>query len=81
MAPEAGTERLRRVVRKAITDEQLYEACDLLRRYGIPNLKCYFMIGQPTETTRGRRGDPRPGRAACSSACGCWAPTATRSAS
>jgi radical SAM superfamily enzyme YgiQ (UPF0313 family) len=50
MAPEAGTERLRRVVRKAITDEQLYEACHLLRRYGIPNLKCYFMIGLPTET-------------------------------
>jgi radical SAM superfamily enzyme YgiQ (UPF0313 family) len=37
------------VIRKAITDEQLYAACDLLRRYGIPNLKCYFMIGQPTE--------------------------------
>ncbi|HEU4438128.1 MAG TPA: radical SAM protein [Methylomirabilota bacterium] len=50
MAPEAGTERLRVVVRKAITDQQLYEACDLLRRYGIPNLKCYFMIGLPTET-------------------------------
>jgi len=50
MAPEAGTERLRGVVRKAITDEQLYEACRLIRRYGIPNLKCYFMIGLPTET-------------------------------
>src|SRR3990170_1388851 len=50
MAPEAGTERLRRVIRKVITDEQLYVACDLLRKYGIPNLKCYFMIGQPTET-------------------------------
>src|SRR5258705_184606 len=48
--PEAGTARLRRVLRKAITDEQLYEACHLLRRYGIPNLKCYFMIGLPTET-------------------------------
>jgi radical SAM superfamily enzyme YgiQ (UPF0313 family) len=50
MAPEAGTERLRRVVRKAITDAQLDAACDLVRRYGIPNLKCYFMIGLPTET-------------------------------
>jgi radical SAM superfamily enzyme YgiQ (UPF0313 family) len=49
MAPEAGTERLRQVVRKAITDQQLYEAADLLRRHGIPNLKCYFMIGLPTE--------------------------------
>ncbi len=49
MAPEAGTERLRQVIRKAITDEQLYAACDLVRRHGIPNLKCYFMIGLPTE--------------------------------
>jgi radical SAM superfamily enzyme YgiQ (UPF0313 family) len=50
IAPEAGTERLRRVIRKAISDEQLYTACALVRRHGIPNLKCYFMIGQPTET-------------------------------
>jgi radical SAM superfamily enzyme YgiQ (UPF0313 family) len=51
MAPEAGTERLRGVVRKVISDEQLFAACDLLRKYGIPNLKCYFMIGLPTETS------------------------------
>src|SRR5207237_10464717 len=50
VAPEAGTERLRRAIRKAITDEQLMAACDLVRARGIPNLKCYFMIGQPTET-------------------------------
>jgi radical SAM superfamily enzyme YgiQ (UPF0313 family) len=50
IAPEAGTERLRGVVRKAIGDEQILAACDLVRRYGIPNLKCYFMIGLPTET-------------------------------
>jgi radical SAM superfamily enzyme YgiQ (UPF0313 family) len=50
VAPEAGTERLRRVIRKAISDEQILTACDLVRRHGIPNLKTYFMIGQPTET-------------------------------
>ncbi|MGH7355182.1 MAG: radical SAM protein [Candidatus Rokuibacteriota bacterium] len=50
VAPEAGTERLRGVIRKAITDEQLMAACDLVRANGIPNLKTYFMIGQPTET-------------------------------
>src|SRR5881409_3361973 len=50
VAPEAGTERLRRAVRKVISDEQLYTACDLVRQHGIPNLKTYFMIGQPTET-------------------------------
>src|SRR5881409_2664000 len=50
IAPEAGTERLRRAIRKAITDEQITTACDLIRAHGIPNLKTYFMIGQPTET-------------------------------
>jgi radical SAM family uncharacterized protein len=50
MAPEAGTERLRRAIRKPITDAQLMTACDLVRTHGIPNLKTYFMIGQPTET-------------------------------
>ncbi len=50
VAPEAGTERLRRVIRKGISDEQILAACDLVRRHGIPNLKTYFMIGQPTET-------------------------------
>ncbi|HEX2501036.1 MAG TPA: radical SAM protein [Methylomirabilota bacterium] len=50
VAPEAGTERLRHVIRKDISDGQLYEACDLVRKHGLPNLKCYFMIGLPTET-------------------------------
>jgi len=50
VAPEAGTERLRRVIRKSISDDQLMTACDLVRSHGIPNLKTYFMIGQPTET-------------------------------
>lgn len=50
VAPEAGTMRLRRVIRKEIADEQLFAACDLIRQHGIPNLKCYFMIGLPTET-------------------------------
>jgi radical SAM family uncharacterized protein len=50
MAPEAGTERLRRIIRKSISDAQLMTACDLVRAHGIPNLKTYFMIGQPTET-------------------------------
>jgi len=50
IAPEAGTERLRRAIRKPITDSQIFAACDLVRAHGIPNLKTYFMIGQPTET-------------------------------
>jgi radical SAM superfamily enzyme YgiQ (UPF0313 family) len=59
MAPEAGTERLRRAVRKPITDADLLAACDLVRRYGIPNLKCYFMIGLPTETDEDVEAIPR----------------------
>jgi radical SAM superfamily enzyme YgiQ (UPF0313 family) len=49
MAPEAGTERLRRAIRKPITDAQILAACESIRRHGIPHLKCYFMIGLPGE--------------------------------
>jgi len=59
IAPEAGTERLRRAIRKAITDEQVLAACDLVRAHGIPNLKTYFMIGQPTETLEDVEAIPR----------------------
>ncbi len=59
VAPEAGTERLRRAIRKAITDEQILAACDLVRVHGIPNLKTYFMIGQPTETQEDVEAIPR----------------------
>src|SRR5207247_5165735 len=58
-APEAGTERRRRAIRKAITDEQILVACDLVRAHGIPNLKTYFMIGQPTETLEDVEAIPR----------------------
>src|SRR6058998_1467651 len=59
VAPEAGTERLRRAIRKAITDEQILVACDLVRAHGIPNLKTYFMIGQPTDTLEDVEAIPR----------------------
>src|SRR5438093_325238 len=59
VAPEAGTARLRPAVRKAITDEQILAACDLVRAHGIPNLKTYFMIGQPTETLEDVEAIPR----------------------
>ncbi len=59
VAPEAGTERLRRAIRKAITDEQILTACDLVRAHGIPNLKTYFMLGQPTETDEDVEAIPR----------------------
>lgn len=50
IAPEAGSERLRRVINKKLTDDQIYEACVTLTEAGIRHLKLYFMIGLPTET-------------------------------
>jgi radical SAM superfamily enzyme YgiQ (UPF0313 family) len=50
IAPEAGSERMRQVINKPQSDEQLMYAVDLAARYNFPQLKMYFMIGQPTET-------------------------------
>jgi radical SAM superfamily enzyme YgiQ (UPF0313 family) len=50
IAPEAGSERLRRVINKKLTDDQICEACVFLTEAGIRHLKLYFMIGLPTET-------------------------------
>ncbi len=50
IAPDAGSERLRRVINKGITEEDVLTAVETLVENGIPNLKLYFMIGLPTET-------------------------------
>lgn len=50
MAPEAGSERLRRVINKNITEEQIIHAAEQIIEAGILQLKLYFMIGLPTET-------------------------------
>ncbi len=50
IAPEAGTERLRRVINKGLTEEDILDAAETLVAAGVPNLKLYFMIGLPTET-------------------------------
>jgi radical SAM family uncharacterized protein/radical SAM-linked protein len=49
-APEAGTERLRRVINKNISDENLFSAFKLALEKGWKTVKFYFMIGLPTET-------------------------------
>jgi radical SAM superfamily enzyme YgiQ (UPF0313 family) len=56
IAPEAGTERLRRVIHKEISDQRLFEAVDLIAESGVPSVKMYFMIGQPTETAEDVEG-------------------------
>lgn len=50
-APEAGTQRLRDVINKGVTEENLLEAAAKAFESGWQRLKLYFMIGLPTETT------------------------------
>ena len=50
LAPEAGTERLRRVINKPVSDLDLMEAAETIFSNGWNVLKLYFMIGLPTET-------------------------------
>ncbi len=50
IAPEAGSERLRKVINKGVTEEDILRAADMIFRHGIPNLKLYFILGLPTET-------------------------------
>ncbi len=50
IAPEAGSERLRKVINKHLTDHHLLKAITELMEAGIRHLKLYFMIGLPTET-------------------------------
>lgn len=49
-APEAGTQRLRDVINKNITEENIMDSTSRLFRGGWTNVKLYFMIGLPTET-------------------------------
>ena len=49
-APEAGSQRLRDVVNKNVTDEDVLESCGRAFAAGAKSVKLYFMIGLPTET-------------------------------
>jgi len=50
IAPETGSDRLRRVINKTVTNDEILDRADLIFRMGIENLKLYYMIGLPTET-------------------------------
>jgi radical SAM superfamily enzyme YgiQ (UPF0313 family) len=50
IAPETGSDRLRRVINKTITNDEIRAAAEMIFASGIENLKLYFMIGLPTET-------------------------------
>jgi radical SAM family uncharacterized protein len=49
-APEAGSERLRRVINKGISDEDILQTLENAAERGWSSVKLYFMLGLPTET-------------------------------
>jgi radical SAM superfamily enzyme YgiQ (UPF0313 family) len=49
IAPETGSDRLRRVINKTFTNADILDKADLIFGSGVENLKLYFMIGLPTE--------------------------------
>jgi len=56
IAPEAGSERMRRVINKNLTEAEILRAADLVVGDGVESLKLYFMCGLPTETTSDLEG-------------------------
>ena len=56
IAPEAGTARLRRVIDKRITEEDILETARLILAGGMETLRLYFMVGLPTENEEDIRG-------------------------
>ena len=50
IAPETGSDRLRRVINKGISEEHLQNAATLSAKSGIQHMRLYIMIGLPTET-------------------------------
>jgi radical SAM family uncharacterized protein/radical SAM-linked protein len=55
-APEAGTQRMRDVISKNVTEEQLLETAERVFSRGFDKMKLYFMIGLPTEEDEDVRG-------------------------
>jgi radical SAM superfamily enzyme YgiQ (UPF0313 family) len=49
VAPEAGSERMRRVINKNLTEDEILQATRWLVGEGVDGLKLYFMVGLPTE--------------------------------
>lgn len=61
-APEAGTQRLRDVINKGVTEDDLMEAVSAAFKAGWFSIKLYFMIGLPTETDEDLEGIARLAR-------------------
>jgi radical SAM superfamily enzyme YgiQ (UPF0313 family) len=50
IAPETGSDRMRRVINKTVTNDEILDSAELIFANGIESLKLYYMIGLPTET-------------------------------
>ena len=50
IAPETGSDRLRRVINKTVTNDEILDRVELIFSSGVENLKLYYMLGLPTET-------------------------------
>lgn len=50
IAPDAGSQRMRDIINKGISEEQILAAAETIVEGGIPNIKLYFMVGLPHET-------------------------------
>lgn len=55
LAPEAGTERLRTVLNKSFSDDEIFSAAEAIQQK-LQNLKMYFILGLPTETSADLEG-------------------------
>lgn len=55
-APEAGSQRLRNVINKGLTEESILNGCSLAFKGGWNKVKLYFMLGLPTETREDMEG-------------------------
>ena len=55
-APEAGTQRLRDVINKNVTEDEILETCKTAFKGGYTSVKLYFMLGLPTETDQDLKG-------------------------
>jgi len=56
LAPEAGSERLRRVIHKGFTEEDILQAVEILSGRGVRSFRLYFMVGLPWEKSEDIRG-------------------------
>ena len=59
LAPEAGSERMRRIIRKGFTEESILQAVEILAERGFTNFRLYFMIGLPEESKGRCKGHRR----------------------